>query len=224
MENVSKKELLEAVFSVIPKKKVAELVFYGSNNIGSDLDVFAVIHGNCLYGSVSFGKIDVTFVGSIWLSTLIQNLDPIVIEPILTGERIYGRELLPSKSEIKKRKGTINAADFLLQCSDICLAWAREHLAKERLKDSATCLVFSISYLLFAERYSLRQRVITFKNLRKQVKCRNLDEALAFYKGKRTPKLLELLNLIKSTRQSLTKTYNRLIAFPRLKKGREKPE
>jgi len=224
MKNPDKKALCQVIFSIIPREKVAELVLYGSNKFGSDIDIFVILHGYDLYSSFSVGEIDFTIVGAAWLPTLIQNLDPIVIEPILTGERIYGREILPAKDEIKRRRGTINAADYLLQCSDICLAWATDHLDKKNFRASACCLVFAISYLLYAKRYALGRRVMIFKNLRVRMECQDLDRANSIFKGKKSPPEEDLVDLIENIHKSLTDMYNCLIVSPRLKREEKKPE
>ena len=83
-------ETLSLLFSAIPMEQIESVTWYG-NRKGKDTDLFVVLKGNeDRYGGFFYKQLDIAFLSRSLVPPLIENLDPLITEPLLTGKGIFG--------------------------------------------------------------------------------------------------------------------------------------
>lgn len=160
---MKKEEILTLLFSVIPKEQIVFVIWYG-NKKGRDVDLFVVLNDDINFGSISAGVLDIGYIGSVWIPMMIKNYDPIITEPLLTGEVIYG-EAGVEKYDLLMQESDSDIQIYLLQCAEIFYEWAVNHAFGNRLREALFTLTFVHSYVLYAFKYCGNNKVVTLKDL-----------------------------------------------------------
>ncbi len=178
---MNEEEIIQEVKKQIKLEYIKYLVWYG-NLGGNDINVMAVIDKRArvrLYESPK-SKLDILTIGKDEFRRRLRMLDPVVIEPLITGFRLLGDEtefsLLRSDTMISfsRVKGMAEAAaPFLLKKARTRLKNAKELLQASGQEDEDNlllCLVnlsWACSYFGFAEYYGDSPRFvpITFAHL-----------------------------------------------------------
>lgn len=161
-------KVLNDLFCFLPvSKDQIELVIWCGNRYGKDTDLLVVLNGELsqtMIGYCGNGKLDIGFVGKDWIPVMIKHLDPIIVEPILTGETIYGDSNAWGQ-DILNRVVDEDIPIYLLQSAEIFYEWAINHVFENRLREAILTLCFACSYILYAERYWGGKNLVLFKNL-----------------------------------------------------------
>ena len=160
---MSVKEILSHLFSVIPKEQIVFIIWYG-NKKGEDVDLFVVLKGNVHFGSLSNIPLDVGYIGIAWIPMMIKYLDPIITEPLLTGDVIYG-QVGQKEYYLLRQKIDADSSIYLLQCAEIFYEWAVKLAFENKLRESLFTLTFVHSYILYAFKYWSDNKIVTFKDL-----------------------------------------------------------
>lgn len=175
-------EIKNQIFSAFPQTEIASIIRYG-NFYGKDVDVFLIIKTNCLYNCWQRELLDVTCVGGSNFFEMMRNLDPIVIDPILSGLEVFGNNLNSLKNIILKTKATKDTSMYLSKVSSLFFEWAIQHLNQRNLVQASDALRFSISYLIFAKHYYFNEKPIKYLELVEYYPNRLLKEATALSKA-----------------------------------------
>jgi len=156
-------QILNRLFTLFEKKSVLLVIQFGNKN-GSDIDIFVLLKNDSQYGNTSLGKLDITHIGIVWIEKLTLGLDPILTEPFITGEVIFGDKSFVDKTKeefIVKNK----TCYYLFQSSIILHNWALWFIERGDFKKGLINLSFAYSYSLFAYEYFFREMVITYKGV-----------------------------------------------------------
>ncbi len=144
-----------------------ELVVWYGNRQGRDIDLLVILKGglsNTIIGSCGYGLLDIGFVGKSWVPMMIKHLDPIIVEPILTGEIIWG-ENNQWCQDILKQEVDEDIPIYLLQSAEIFYEWSVLHTFENRFREAILTLSFACSYILYAEKYWSGKNLVLFKDL-----------------------------------------------------------
>jgi hypothetical protein len=161
-------EILEALFSVMPddRDKVRLVIWYG-NKEGKDIDLFLVFEGSLADTAIGHhicGPLDIGFVGENRLQTMIRHLDPIIVEPILTGRAIFGETGLYYRAVLDQPVDR-EVPPYLLNSAEMFYGWAVDLANQGLLRDAVTTLSFVQSYLSYVFRYWGGSSIVLFKDL-----------------------------------------------------------
>ncbi len=140
---------------------VQTIIRYGRLN-GNDVDLLVVLNDNSRYNNFQIGIFDINTIGNDWLPMMCKYLDPIVVDPILKGNIIYGTSLQYYKKVILEQRVDDDTISYLLECADIFLNFASEHLAQNSKYDSIVAIYFAVSYIYYSLYYKNNQMVATF--------------------------------------------------------------
>ena len=135
-------------------------IAYGSGR--TDQDVLAVYTHRPPRNEVVCGRLDVLAIGVEDLHCLLNLLDPVVTEPVLTGSLVYGDEqlLLEAQQSLKNVACQWNCIRHLLQRSLCSYQNACSSLTDSHRWDRATLRLFktnlsySISYYYYSKYYT----------------------------------------------------------------------
>lgn len=197
--------LRAAVVALLPIGEHGFLVQYGSPQ-GVDLDFFAAIE-DPVDMTWPLGGVDLHVMSVSRCSDLLRLLDPLVTEPLLTGEFVAGnRERFDDAYSAAHRTKCSKAALFHLVRRGFdelvrTRFWLQEFLSLEHRRFAYGCLTslsYSCSYVHFARTYSSRvQAPLLFSDLSQRVGfLRVLRERLSFVKGGGMIKSKELEELL----------------------------
>lgn len=142
--------------------KLLLLYKYGSGDNNTDNDYFAIYDSLAQPSNIMLGGLDLWAVGKKELFFLINNVDPFVTEPILTGSvyASYNKELI---SEINKSilqvQPTKESISYLIKRSYDSLKFAKyvnnfEEDSRMKNRKYWSALSFSITYWQFAKEYT----------------------------------------------------------------------
>lgn len=160
---MNKKEILLTLFKQFNETEIVLVILFG-NRGGLDVDIFVLLMGTVTYGNISIGNLDVSYVGSYWLENLIYNLDPIITEPIMTGEVLYGDQSFIDKTKLRFRvKDCVPI--YLYRNARLFYDWTRSFVEEGQLKKALINISFVYSYLMFARDYQNIKNVLTYKEL-----------------------------------------------------------
>ena len=173
--------ILEQLFKFFNRKKIYSIVWYG-NRKGKDIDIFVVSISNKIYERMIKGQLDVTLIEKYQLHHLINCLNPIVTEPILTGQVIWGNPLLYEKAMLNSINSGTLAVTHLLDSSFRIYREAQTALSKNNVNDALINLSFSISFYYFALHYKNHRKAITFKELLAEYQNSILSESYSALK------------------------------------------
>jgi hypothetical protein len=179
----------------------AELVIWYGNRQGRDIDLLVILSGelaHTMIGYCSDGLLDVGFVGKDWIPTMIKHLDPIIVEPMLTGEIICGKDN-QWKQNILKQVIDEDIPIYLLQSAEIFYEWAVNLVFEDRFREAVSTLCFARSFILYAERYWSGKSLVLFKDLLSG------DDGLCIRQDREKAKKKKLISEL-DVCQALTKT------------------
>ena len=197
--------ILKNVFSIFRKEKVKLIIYYG-NKQGEDIDIFLITSGESEYNCIHQGRFDITYIGEKYLEEMIKHLDPLLTEPILSGNVIYG-----NMSNIKNALNEVcvseNIINYLLNKSLLYFQWANAHFQNGDLIYTCNCVRFSLSFYYFARHYKKAGVITTFStlfdNLRNDRTTIEMATKMAKSQKKLTFKNVE--HILTETHQILTK-------------------
>lgn len=155
--------ILTYIFSIFNKKNVRLVIYYG-NKQGKDIDVFVVVAGESEYNCIHQGHFDVTYIGEKWLKSMINHLDPLLTEPVLTGDVLYGSVgyIKDNLSNVDPSKKVVNyLTNKTLQYHE----WANAHFQNGDLVYACDCARFSLGFYCFATHYQNCTRITTFSTV-----------------------------------------------------------
>jgi hypothetical protein len=176
------KKILEHLFGILDRKRIFSVILYG-NRKGRDIDLFIIAVSEKHYERIANGKLDLTIIEKGQLHHLISCLNPLVTEPVLTGQVIWGDPLLYEKEMLNKTKASILVENHLLESSFRILKEAEASLAKNNVKDALVNLSFSISFFYYSLYYAKHDEVITFRKLLTEYPNSVLSESYLALKG-----------------------------------------
>ena len=148
--------------NVISKENLVISILYGSRKDGSDIDIFSVYSEEPLQVSNVFGRFDLLNLGFHEVESLIQNLDPLVTEPIIQGELIIGQHDIYTdmRESLHGVKSNSNSVQWLFNKSiEYYIKSHTEYIVRKRnlvesqFKRITVNLGFSFSYFSFAKYY-----------------------------------------------------------------------
>ncbi|MFH0852946.1 MAG: hypothetical protein V1853_00890 [bacterium] len=202
----SKSDILTLVRTRLGRRfgQIRYLWYYGSKNQKQDIDLIAVCEGDQIdpyYGPD--GLIDIAEIGINDFHLFMRMFDPVVTEPILTGDLIWGNA---DEAEGYKKWLTVNrlsdeAVGFLCRRARISYSCACEYYTyatevtvqgkfpdPKRNHDYSLAMTlanmsFALSYRLFARYYKKNPvGAITFRKLAQECPDLQLKEVLGFLK------------------------------------------
>lgn len=157
-------DMLAYVFGLFPHELVSFIVWYG-NKHGRDIDLFVVLNNETVYYNRQQDKFDVNIIGEYYLPKMITGFDPIVTEPLLTGQLIYGNDITGFQKELQDKRADEETTRYLICCAGTVYGWAINHLVCNNLRGVIVNLGFVASYLFYARHYYSGCRVITLTRL-----------------------------------------------------------
>lgn len=176
--------IIENVFSIFDKDDVKIIIYYG-NKGGRDIDVFVILTGEIEYSCIYKDFFDITYVGERNVNKMIKNFDPLLTEPLLTGDVLYG-ELSHIKNNLMISNYSKKTFEYLKGRSKMYFNWAEKHFENGDLIYSCDCLRFSLSFFYFAIHYKKGGKIITFSDLlKKDNNCKNIKKIEKIVKNKK---------------------------------------
>jgi len=213
---MNKKWILERLFSVFPEKMVKFIIWYG-NRDGRDIDLFIVSTKLLInYGVTRKFPLDVVYMSESFFKESIKNLDPMAIDPILTGKLIYGKNIGNLKTEIRKIQPTEKTRKYLLERAKTFFEWTKHYYRNNNLKETLTGIQFTLTYVYFVKYYQNNSKIISFTDLLKIYKNTTLEESLFVLKK---GLFNEINRLLLETKNLLTNHSDMLSLKCTLKKG-----
>ncbi len=190
-------------------KENVKLIFHYGNRKGRDIDIFVILKDDSEYNCLKIMNLDISYVGLSEALVMAKNLDPLLTEPILFGDFLYGEkdELRSSFIRINSSKEIVK---YLQDKSNNYLNWAETYFNSCNLSLSCDCIRFSLSFYLFSLYYAKNTKVINFKSILTIYK----DYSLLIRKAEILAKnehiaSIELVNeLLKENKKILTKIFN----------------
>jgi len=179
------KEIKEYLVSIFPEKLIKTAIWYG-NKKGQDIDVFIILKNNIQYNCFQYKEFDISYINETKIIKMLSNFDPLITEPILTGQEIYGEYLSVLKKKLLSIKADENIVEYLMNRAKEFYNWSEKHLATNENKKAIITLTFVISFINFANYYKHHEHVITFKELNKKFPDNLLSEIMALLKNRIT--------------------------------------
>lgn len=200
---MDKKSVLEKVFALLPKDSIRFIVHYGKTD-GRDIDLFVVLKAISGYGCIKLDLLDITLIDDCLLNKMIIHFDPILTEPILTGNRIYGQEIKSLRQRLKLLEANENTVKYFKNRAVNFYYWAKGHYLNKDFNKLIRTLSFVVSYIYFAKYYRDHSSVITLTELLKIFPDTLLPEILLATKGKKEIKLAEMDSFFQNAEMLLT--------------------
>jgi len=136
-------------------------ILYGSRRPGRDIDILVVLNCAPPVPTAVLGYLDLLMFGRDYFDTALSLFDPVVVEPVLTGELLFGNEqfLADWRKQVTCGHPGKDSVNYLLARSVTELVSSRHILngdtgVGEYVKWSFQNLSFSIAYASFAKRYA----------------------------------------------------------------------
>lgn len=157
-------EIVEILGSLLRADHLSSLVcliWYGSRQSDADIDLFLISSKETNWRHCSFGRLDLTCMPLEEFQSRMRRLDPVAVEPILTGDCVAGRAktVQELKSELLREPLPRLAVPYLLRRS------LEEYLTSSSLVDlhstnrGQTCLLWSLINLGYAFSYRLLSHI-----------------------------------------------------------------
>ena len=178
-----KKNILNMLFSRIDNNNVYSVIHYGNRN-ESDIDLCIIINAPVQYQKTSIAELDITIFSHDYFDYLISMWNPLVTEPVLNGEVIYGASIDNYRRMILSRepnqKIIEHLHDFAQQISRAAMNLRKE----KKYHDSLINIMFTLSFLAYANYYKDSKRPILFKDLLLINRASLLNKVYASVKSK----------------------------------------
>ena len=157
-----KVKLVDSIIGLSPEKLVL-LIQYGSRDSTSDSDYLAIYDGFSMIDNLKVGRLDIVALSRDVLTRYMNLMDPMITEPLLKGNRIFGdsKYLKTSLDKLNQIRPTDAVIRFLLcrstqQYIEAYNISIEENDMNKRLSRRFwSALSFSISYWCFASHYQL---------------------------------------------------------------------
>jgi len=174
------KDILQSLIPLLnstPDNPVLGVVWYGSKDPLGDFDYFIVQKNIMGVQHLSAGVLDISLLGKDFFESLLQKLDPIATEPILTGEFEFedNNFLMRARDFVNNAKCDRSVVSYLITRSVEEYLSARSTTSRViNQQGSGTfaysalvSLSFALTYLAFAKYYKTNpnSNVITLSNL-----------------------------------------------------------
>ena len=85
-------EALLKIFELFDPASISFIIRYGSDR-NNDIDLFIGLKYDCSYNSMQAKKLDLTFAGGQVVQNMAKHFDPLITEPLMTGELIFGKNV-----------------------------------------------------------------------------------------------------------------------------------
>lgn len=199
---MEKETILKEIFNLIPPESVKFIIHYG-NLSGQDIDIFVVLKNSSGYKHIGSNLFDIACVGENSLGKALKYFDPIITEPILTGQIIYGESIKNLQREMGLLRANRRTVAYLVKCAALCYSWAKQHYLENNPQGAIVTLSFAVSYGYFAEYYNNNQKVITLAKLIEVFPNSLLTEIRSLVTIRIKVELTELDELFEKTRKIL---------------------
>lgn len=176
------KEIRQDFISIFPKIFIKTAIWYGDKQ-GQDIDIFIIFRNNVAYNSFRYQQFDISYTNETEIKTMLSNFDPLITEPILTGQEIYGQHLAVLKKELLSTRTNNSTVEYLINRAREFYNWSQEHLMTKNHRETAIALTFVISFIHFADYYKHHEQVITLKKLIKNIPNNLLSETITLTKN-----------------------------------------
>ena len=186
-------ELREALRRLLGEhylRQTVHVVLYGSRKPERDIDIVVVQSEKARGPTLTVGRLDLFVIERKQFTALLSLLDPVITEPLLTGELLFGNsaswELLQKKTRgvapnrAAEEHATRRSFEEYLIADQLWQQYQTD-AAPETLRWCLQNLSFSISYASFARHYaSAEAQVLSWAQLRTLGKAL-LPEFWSFY-------------------------------------------
>lgn len=203
---MNKEYTLNKIFEIFNKSKVILVILFGNRN-GSDTDIFLLLDDDSIYNNTIIEDIDITHIGIRWTDGLMKNLDPILTEPLLTGEVIFG-DLDVFENLKTKIKHSNRAPIHLYQSAVLFYEWTLNFINHGEYKKALINISFIYSYLMFSKEYATSDKILTYQDISNKHPI--LKETKNLIKKHDSVTKEEIFCLMKKLKSDLTKTSNSL--------------
>jgi hypothetical protein len=197
-------EIRKNLMSIFSKNFIKTAIWYG-NKEGQDIDIFIIFKKKISYNCFQYQGLDISYIGEDEIEKMLSNFDPLITEPILTGQEIYGRYLSVLKKELSSIKANNDAVEYLINRAQEFYDWSQKHLVRDNHKQTIIALSFVISFIHFANYYKHHKQVITFKNLMEDIPNDLLLKTMALIKNTSRIKKDVLVKLSQETKEFIDK-------------------
>ena len=174
--------ILKSIFTLMGKRKVVLVIYYGNKTNSNKMDLFVVLDNDCQYNCMDWKDLDITYIGFKHLHEMIDHLDPILTEPLLTGEIIYSTILTGFDKSILDDVDFAPVAPYLRQKALKFLNWAQTHYSNNNCKSAAESARFALGFYYFSNYYKVNNQITTFAELMKELDCPVLKSLTAVAK------------------------------------------
>lgn len=158
------REIVNMILAAFSESRVLSIFRYGSGS-GRDVDVFVLLRGDAPYIKLDKGVYDITAIGSTWEPVLVNNRDPLIVEPVFGGKELYGSAAFDLKTRISVFPPDLDCPDYLRQCSSLFFSWAVFHERGGNFRVALETLRFAASYALIADHYAAGNELFLFSDL-----------------------------------------------------------
>lgn len=155
---------LRETLARITPQDIISAIRYG-NRGGRDDDIFLIVRGGNAYESHQHGALDVTLVGEDWLPSMLTRLDPIVTEPILTGDALFGEPIDRWITQLQATRADENTVDYLLFHARLFLEWAAQCAKEDRLPEALENVSFAAGFSAFGVYYQTHTQAVSLRRL-----------------------------------------------------------
>lgn len=181
INNVQYESIIDYLFYKFGENSISQINIFGSNiyleNHNKDIDILIIRQQNSDYDQKIINRFDISIISSKKINTFIVHLDPLAIEPIITGKNIYVKNNFHLE-EIPTIDNSLQICEYLINRSKIYYNWTTsslggyqnliEQLNTNNIMNILLNLSFVASYLLYSLHYSVDSVVITFNELIKK--------------------------------------------------------
>jgi len=199
-----KAHILTSIFSIFGENNIETVMHYG-NKQGEDIDIFVIVYGDIEYNCMHHNKLDITYVGSYHVNEMIACFDPLLTDPILTGEMIFGdsNKIIHKLNKCRASKKTIA---YLRKKAIQFFQWGEIHFMKGDFNAVCDCIRFSTSFCCFADYYGKKFNVISFLDIIGQYpnEFELVVKAKRYARSKKNIPADDIRAIMEQTRQILT--------------------
>lgn len=160
---MKKEKILEKVSEDFDLDNCILVILFGNRN-GADTDLFILLNDDSKYYNTSIENLDITHMGIKWLDSFLIGLDPLITEPILTGEVIKGNTFFFEETK-RKIKHNDQVPFYLYQRAILIYEWTLNLIEEEKYKEALINISFIHSYLMFLKEYLRSDKILTFQEI-----------------------------------------------------------
>ena len=107
------KEIRKDLISIFPKIFIKTAILYGDKQ-GQDIDIFIIFRNRVAYNCLQYQQFDISYTNETEIKKMLSNFDPLITEPILTGQEIYGQYLSILKKELSFTRTNNSTVEYLI--------------------------------------------------------------------------------------------------------------